>query len=435
MKNYQSWGLFPKHTPKKIRKLFWRNEQDIFDQDHKVLPFGLGRSYGDVCHNNNGTIIDTTKLNHFISFDKNTGILKCESGVTLEQILKLIVPNGWFLPVTPGTKYITIGGAIANDVHGKNHHKAGSFGHFVKSFELLRSDGKIYECSKEKNPELFFTTIGGIGLTGLILSAEILLKKIESEYLYLETIKFKTIEEFFEINENSEKKFEYTVAWVDVTNGGENSLRGIFQRANHIETIPRKKPKSPNITIPFILPFSLITKFTNFVFNALYYSKQFDKYSEQIIHYDKFFYPLDGVKNWNYLYGRKGFLQYQFVLPRENCLKVLLQIINKFKVFGLTSFLTVLKTFGNFSKPGLLSFPRDGLTLAIDFHIEPRIFELLDQIDEIIIENGGALYPAKDARMKPKIFFYSFPEVSKFVKFKDPMFSSAFWERVMGNLE
>ncbi|QLH53761.1 MAG: Putative oxidoreductase [Candidatus Kapaibacterium sp.] len=431
MNRYHSWGLYPKISPKKVKKIFWRNESSVFENCNKVLPFGLGRSYGDVCLVDNGILIDTTELKHLIRFDQENGILHCESGVTLEQILKHIVPKGWFLPVTPGTKYITVGGAIANDVHGKNHHKAGSFGHYVKSFDLLRSDGSIVHCSPEENPELFQATIGGLGLTGLILNAEFTLKKIPSEYLYLQTIKFKSISEFFEINDASEKNFEYTVAWVDLTNGSLNSVRGIYQRANHFFSDQSVKQKKSKISIPFVLPFSLINNLSIFIFNALYYSKQFDKYAEHIIHYDPFFYPLDGVNNWNYLYGRKGFLQYQFVIPKDNCERNLLTILNEIKKLGLSSFLTVLKTFGNKPKAGILSFPREGLTLAIDFPITQDIFQKLNKLDSTVVDFGGALYPAKDARMSSKIFHESYPEVNNFLQFKDPLFNSAFWERVM----
>lgn len=435
MKKYQSWGLYPKDVAKNVKKIYWRYENTVFDTNNKVLPYGLGRSYGDVCLNKGGTLIDTTELNHFINFDKENGLLKCESGTTLEQVLELIVPYSWFLPVTPGTKFVTIGGAIANDVHGKNHHKAGSFGHFVNNLELLRSDGKTYFCSKKENLELLKSTIGGLGLTGLILTSEISLKKIESEYLYLETLKFKSIDEFFEINDNSEKNFEYTVAWLDCTNGGANSVRGIYQRANHIKYKSSKNRNKSRLKIPFVLPFSIINQFTNYIFNFLYYSKQFEKIVEQVVHYDKFFFPLDGVGNWNFLYGKKGFLQYQFVIPKENCKNNLITILNEFKKEGLTSFLAVLKTFGNFPKAGKLSFSRNGLTLAIDFPITSSIFRALEKIDEMIIEFGGAIYPAKDARMKSKTFQISFPELREFVHYKDPMFTSSFWERVNQNLE
>ncbi|MGB9911752.1 MAG: FAD-binding protein, partial [Candidatus Kapaibacteriota bacterium] len=265
----------------------------------------------------------------------------------------------------------------------------------------------------------------------LILTAEIFLKRIRNEFLYLQTIKFNSLSEFFEINEESEKKYEYTVAWIDATNGGINSIRGIYQRANHLDYDHVGKIEKFKIKVPIILPFSLINKFTTFFFNVLYYTKQFDKLSEEIVHYDKFFYPLDGVDNWNYLYGRKGFLQYQFVIPKENSEKNLLTILNTIKRAGLSSFLTVLKTFGKMPKAGLLSFPRDGLTLAFDFPISSHIFSKLDEIDKLIVEFGGALYPAKDARMKPEIFRRCFPEVDKFILHKDFRFSSAFWERVM----
>ncbi len=430
MKKYHSWGLYPKLSASQVRKINWRNETDIFYDNSKVLPFGLGRSYGDVCLVQNGTLIDTSGLNHFIFFDKDRGLLKCESGVSLAKILKLIVRFGWFLPVTPGTKFVTIGGAIANDVHGKNHHNAGSFGHYVKNFELLRSDGDVLLCSNNNHTEFFKATIGGLGLTGLILSAEIALKKIPSEYLNLEYLKFNSLDEFFEINTSSERHYEYTVAWVDVTNGGENTVRGIYQRANHIDAGFEQRYKETLLGIPFALPFSLINKFSTSVFNYIYYGKQFNKIESKLVHYDAFFYPLDAIGNWNYLYGRKGFLQYQFVIPREDAKRTLHSIFNEFKKANLGSFLTVLKTFGNFEPPGYLSFPRDGVTVAIDFPINQSLFNVLDKTDEMVVEFGGALYPAKDARMKPFVFRKSFQNLETFLKYKDPKFNSAFWERV-----
>ncbi len=433
MRKYQSWGLFPKSNPQRIEKIFWKNEIDFEKYALSVLPFGKGRSYGDVCLNNDGILLDTTGLNHFIEFNKQKGTLICEGGVTLNNILKLIVPFGFFLPVTPGTKYITIGGAIANDVHGKNHHKSGSFGYFVNKFALFRSDGKIYYCSKENNTELFHSTIGGLGLTGIILWAEIQLKPIPGNFLFLETIKFNSVEEFFEINSESEKNFEYTVAWVDITNGGLNSMRGIYQRANHIE-IPSKSFKAnirKELTIPFQIPFSLINKWTIFCFNILHFNKQLEKRNEQIIHYEPFFYPLDSIYNWNLLYGKKGFVQYQFVIPYENSLNNLKSIINTIKKLGLKSFLTVLKTFGNIAGIGYLSFPKPGITLAIDFPFSSELLSKLNYLDKLVIDCGGKLYPAKDSRMKPEIFRASFPNLNKFINLKDPKFNSSFWKRMM----
>lgn len=431
MKQYTSWGLYPKSQPKCVQKIYWADDIDFSKLPFSVLPYGKGRSYGDVCLNNEGCLLDTTALNHFLNFDGENGILVCESGVTLEQILRLIVPQGFFLPVTPGTKHITIGGAIANDVHGKNHHKSGSFGKFVSKLALLRSDGKIYICSDKENPELFRATIGGLGLTGLILWAEIKLKRIPSEYLHLELIKFNSLEEFFEINTISEKEFEYTVAWVDLTNGGLNKVCGIFQRANHIALDSKPlQPKKP-LSIPFAPPFSFINDTTIFFFNALYYSKQFEKRKEQITHYEPFFYPLDFVSNWNLLYGKKGFVQYQFVIPFEESLQNLKLITNTIKRLGLSSFLTVLKSFGDFPSPGLLSFPQPGFTLAIDFAFHRDLLKKLDYLDEIVIGAGGRIYPAKDSRMKPETFRASFPMINDFLRFKDNKFNSSFWKRVM----
>lgn len=433
MKQYQSWGLFPKSNPKKVVKIFWKNEIDFEKYTSTVLPYGKGRSYGDVCLNNDGILLDTSGLNHFIAFDKQKGTLICESGVTLNKILKLIVPSGFFLPVTPGTKHITIGGAIANDVHGKNHHNSGSFGYFVKKFALLRSNGKIYYCSKENNTELFQATIGGLGLTGIILWAEIQLKPIPGNFLALETIKFNSIEEFFEINSDSEKNFEYTVAWVDITNSGLNRIRGIYQRANHFE-LPTKSCVGKyrrELTVPFQVHYSPINNWTIYCFNFLYYNKQLEKRKKQVIYYEPFFYPLDSIYNWNFLYGKKGFIQYQFVIPYENSLNNLKSIINAINKLGLKSFLTVLKTFGNFAEIGYLSFPKPGITLAIDFAFSKELLAKLDYLDTLVIECGGRLYPAKDSRMKPETFRASFPNLIKFINLKDPQFASSFWKRVM----
>ncbi|MFN3781509.1 MAG: FAD-binding protein, partial [Candidatus Kapaibacteriota bacterium] len=288
----------------------------------------------------------------------------------------------------------------------------------------------LIHCSSNNNTELFKATIGGLGLTGLILSAEIALKKIPSEYLYLEYLKFNSLDDFFEINTSSEKHYEYTVAWVDVTNSGENTVRGIYQRANHIDAQLEKRFSRATIGIPFVLPFSLINKFSTSVFNYVYYAKQFNRIESKIVHYDAFFYPLDAIGNWNYLYGRKGFLQYQFVIPRADAQRTLQSIFNEFKKANLGSFLTVLKTFGDFEPAGYLSFPRAGVTVAIDFPITQSLFNVLDRADEIVVGSGGALYPAKDARMKPFVFKKSFGNLETFLKFKDPKFNSVFWGRV-----
>lgn len=428
---YSSWGLYPTSNPLRVIKPFWRTEiPSFFNYEQFVLPYGYGRSYGDVCLNNGGVLIDCSYLRHFILYDKENGILRCEAGTQLADILKLIVSDGWFLPVTPGTKFISIAGAVANDVHGKNHHHMGSFGRFIRKFELLRSDGERYICSNDENQSLFKATIGGLGLTGLLTWVEISLQRIPGSFLNVESIKFASLNEFFDLNQKS-NFYDYTVAWVDFSCGGTGSIRGIFQRANFVES-PFYSGKDVKFKFPFFMNFSLINSISVYFFNTLYYSRQTEKFQSKIIHFDPFFYPLDRVLDWNRVYGRKGFLQYQFVINEQNSLEVLMELFNYAKKLGLYSFLTVLKTFGNFEPVGLLSFPRKGITLAMDFPITPNIFKYLEVFDNIVLDAGGVIYPAKDARMSPKSFYSSFGvRIDEFLKWKDPKFSSSFWRRVM----
>lgn len=436
MRQYNSWGLFPKYVPSKVVQLFWRNETpEMSSLNKSLLPYGLGKSYGDVCLNDDGILIDCIRLNHFIHFDRQQGILCCESGATLKSILDLVVPCGWFLPVVPGTQLITVGGAIANDVHGKNHHKNGTFGRYVLRFELLRSNGERIVCSPTRNTELYQATIGGLGLTGVILWAEIQLIPIKSPFLNVEFIKFSSLDDFFSINEESEHFFDYTVAWLDFSNGGINRVRGIFQRANFVEKeATLKTPVSKPIKVPFHFPLSLINNATIFLFNVMYYNRQFEKRKNALMHFEKFFFPLDSIHNWNYIYGKNGFLQYQFVIPFENGRATLMNFINTCKKLNLYSFLTVLKTFGKIPSPGLLSFPMEGITMAVDFPLEPKIFKRLDILDKIIQEAGGRLYPAKDARMESDFFLSSYRNLEEFLSYKDEKFSSSFWRRVTKNL-
>ncbi|MGQ9818943.1 MAG: FAD-binding protein [Candidatus Kapaibacteriales bacterium] len=429
--NYHSWGLYPKSKPAKILKVFWRTDIPLLsDFKNYVLPFAYGRSYGDVCLNNGEMLIDVTYLKHFIYYNRENGIIRCEAGTSLSEILKLITPDGWFLPVTPGTKYISVAGAIANDVHGKNHHSVGSFGRFIRKFELLRSDGKRYLCSREYNSDLFYATIGGLGLTGIITWVEISLQKIPGSFLLVENYKFSSLEEYFHLN-NESNQFEYTVAWVDFSSGGKGRIRGIYERANFVESPFVELMANPKFKIPFLLPFSLINAFTVFSFNTLYFTKQLEKINKGLIHFDTFFYPLDKVANWNRIYGRNGFIQYQFVIPDENAYQRLENFFNYAKKLNLYSFLAVMKNFGNKSSGGLLSFPRKGITLAIDFPITKAIFKKLEILDKLVLEAGGAFYPAKDARMSSEAFLLSFgSRINNFLIHKDPKFSSSFWRRV-----
>ena len=432
MKTYTSWGHYPKINTE---------DQDIYhvypdsfsfpeDNDESLyLAYGQGRSYGDVCLNKDGILLDTYHLDHFIEYDRVNGILRCEAGVNLDSIIQLVVPHGWFLPVTPGTKYVSVGGAIANDVHGKNHHKAGTFGQHVLRFELIRSDGQHLICSPEENSELFHATIGGLGLTGLITWAEFSLKKIPGNKIEQETIRFNNLKEFFELSDNSDQDWEYTVAWVDCLASGEQLGRGLFMRGNHCASTKKYKHKTPRLAVPFNAPGFLLNKYTVKAFNYLYFNRPLKQHG--ITDIEPFFYPLDKISFWNRLYGKRGFMQYQCVIPPQHREAAMQEMLTSIANSGQASFLSVLKVFGDIQSPGLLSFPRAGVTLALDFPNRGQTtLDLLNQLDEITLKFNGAVYPAKDARMSRKAFQQYFPNWKHFEQFIDPHFSSSFWRRI-----
>lgn len=433
MKNYQSWGLIPQSSHQ-IYPFTWR-DQNLFDlhQHQYYLPYGLGRSYGDSCLNHEHSLIPTHHLRNFIHFDKNNGIIRCESGVTFDDLLNVIVPYHWFPPVTPGTKFITIGGAIANDVHGKNHHSAGTFGNHLIQFELLRSDGSRLLCSENSNPDMFQATIGGLGLTGLITWAEFKLKPIIGPFINMETIQFHNYQEFFEISQSSDQKYEYTVSWIDTLAQGDELGRGIFIRGNHSATpcshlkIPRKKLFS----IPYFFPNFALNKYSVKAFNHLYYNRHKPKKQLKTVHYNPFFYPLDAIVQWNKIYGKRGFYQYQCVLSVEYNFQAIHKLLDTIACSGLGSFLVVLKMFGDLPSKGMLSFPQKGVTLALDFANQGiKTLQLFEQLDVIVRQACGRIYPAKDARMTAKDFQNFYPNWKNFKQYIDPKFSSSFWRRV-----
>jgi len=432
--NYASWGGYP-NFEQPGRALSWRSEDlPARAEAETLLPFGNGRSYGDVCLNRGGTVLDTRALNRFIDFDSETGMLRCEAGVLLADVLAMAVPLGWFLPVSPGTRYATLGGALANDVHGKNHHRAGTFGCHVRSFELLRSDGSRLTCTAEENSELFAATMGGLGLTGLVTWIELQLRRVSGPMLMEESIKFANLDEFFQLSDASEKDYEYTVAWVDCVSSGEGLGRGIFERANHTDGVYEGKPVSlePRVHVPFKPPVSLVNSWSLKAFNSLYYARHPAGERLRRLHFQSFFYPLDSIGNWNRIYGPKGMLQYQCVLPGDDGREVMRDMLRAISNSGNGSFLAVLKVFGDRQSPGLMSFPRPGVTLALDFPTNPSVFRLLDRLDDMTREVKGAVYPAKDARMTAESFRCYFPGWERFSEFVDPGFSSSFWRRVGG---
>ena len=421
--------------PQEIRKLHWRHQDPrLTSCDGPFLPYGYGRSYGDACLNHEGIILDIKGLNRFLAFDEQTGILRCEAGVALSEILEIFSPRGWFLPVIPGTQHVSVGGAIANDVHGKNHHVAGTFGCHVLGFELLRSNGEYVTCTPSTRGDLFRATIGGLGLTGIILWADIQLKPIQSAFIATERIRFANLDAFFSLSAESDEGFEYTVAWIDCLSGNRNLGRGSFIRGNHAAdngSLPDTTAPKPKIGVPFHAPSFLLNSWTIKLFNTLYFHSQPNRPVKALEQFTTFFFPLDGVHHWNRLYGSRGFLQYQCVIPpcdERDGIRELLNIIQHSKQ---GSFLAVLKRFGTIASPGLLSFPRPGTTLALDFpFLGDRTLSLLVKLDQIVRDSGGAVYPAKDARMSSSDFKAYFPRVHEFSTLKDPKFSSSFWRRV-----
>jgi len=428
MKQPWSWGRYPAVEQENI-PLYWR-DQPLPDKP-SILPYGQGRSYGDVCLNDGGTVMPTSNLQRFIQFDSDKGILRAEAGVTLAQVLSLIMPRGWFLPVTPGTKFVSLGGAIANDVHGKNHHRAGSFGCHVTAFELHRSDGQRLLCSPEQNSEWFSASIGGLGLTGLITWVELQLKPVGSDYIDQQLYRFANLAEFFKLNDQLEADWEYTVAWIDCLARGKNLGRGLFMAGNHAEaaTQPMSIIEKPALNMPIDAPGFTLNRLTVSAFNSLYYWKP--RQARSHVHYDAYFYPLDKIDNWNRMYGKRGFFQYQCVIPVAQAESALSLMLDSIAISGQASFLSVLKKFGENEAPGLLSFPRPGFTLALDMaNRGDKTLKLLEQLDAITIQSGGAVYPAKDARMSARAFELYYPEWKTFSQYIDPQFSSSFLRRV-----
>ena len=429
---FESWGRYPT-LQADVVPLSWTSD---FPPPKlpatRLLPVGAGRSYGDVCLLENGTLLHTRGIDRLLAFDPETGVLRCEAGVTLAEILDFAVPRGFFLPVTPGTKYVTVGGAIANDIHGKNHHLAGTFAHHVQRFELVRSDGTRLLCSPAENQEWFAATIGGMGLTGLITWADVRLRPIVSRSIDYVGEKFVGIDEFLDLARKATA--EYTVAWIDCVSTGKNFARGIFMQGEHSRE-PGKlgKSKEPWLTFPIDLPAFALNHFSMSAFNTAYYHKQLPKVKRAKVDYEPFFYPLDSVLHWNRMYGKKGLLQFQNVIPHEGGREGMVEILKAITRSGLASFLAVIKFFGDVPSLGMMSFPQPGIMLALDFPIRPEVsFDLLDRLARITLEYGGRMYSAKDARMTAEQYQSFYPQWREFERFIDPSFDSAFWQRVTG---
>ena len=367
-----NWGNYPVIESDEKSFSFAGQLHETLSNANEIIARGNGRCYGDASLAKN--TISTLQYNKALSFDAEKGIFECQSGLTLDKVLEIIVPKGWFLPVTPGTKFITVGGAVASDVHGKNHHVDGSFSNHVLEMDVLLANGETLTCSHNVNSDLFWATCGGMGLTGIITRVKFDLKKIESSYIKQKQIKAKNLEEVIHLFEEY-KDYTYSVAWIDCLKKGESFGRSILILGEHAglkdldakkKNDPTKLPNKKQITFPFTLPSFALNQFTVKAFNFLYYGKNFKKEINNIVSYEPFFYPLDAILHWNRGYGKKGFVQYQFVLPLESK-KGLVEILKKISDEGLGSFLAVLKVFGE--QDDLISFPKKGYTLALDFPV------------------------------------------------------------------
>ena len=432
MNTIESWGSLKRSSHKIITPGNLSDMREVLSNSKESgIPFGKGRSYGDVCLNPGGVVWNTRKLDHFISVDSTNGRLVCEPGVILKTIQETFIPRGWSLPVTPGTQMVTVGGAIANDIHGKNHHKFGSFGDHVKRIVLIRTGGEIIDCGPDILPDWFCATVGGLGLTGVVVSAEIQLVPINGPWMNTETIAYKNLDEFFYLADSSEEKWEHTVAWLDANSG---DGRGIFMRGNSAILSKVNIPNTSQRSLPFTPPFSLINRLTSRPLSFIYYHKNKFGSGNEVQYYESFLYPLDRWSNWNRMYGPKGFYQYQCLVPRTNGPGIVKAILKEVKKSGCPSFLSVLKTFGDRSSVGMLGFPKPGVTLALDFPNDgEKVIRLFESIDDIVRGVSGRIYPAKDARMPSDMLESGYPRLKEFLSFRDPGVTSGFSKRLLGN--
>lgn len=419
VKNVSTWGNHPV-----VNKLFKAEEdyskiREFLKQNNEVIAYGNGRCYGDAALSE--AMFSTRKLNKFISFDRINGVIECESGVLLSEILEITVPQGFFLMVTPGTKLISIGGAIASDVHGKGIY---CFSESLIEFSIMIENGDILKCSREENADKFWATIGGMGLTGIILKAKIKLKNIETAYIQQESIKAENLDEIFELFEEC-KNWTYNVAWIDCLAKGKNIGRSVLQRgefatkaqlSEKLKENPLKLKKKFIPTIPFYFPNFVLNNLTVKIFNFLIYNKQRSKKVESIIPYENFFYPLDTINDWNKIYGKSGFIQYQMVIPVEKGKEGMKKILETISKSGNGSFLAVLKYIGKNNPLAYNSFPFEGYTLALDFKVNRELKQLVSNLDKIVEEFDGRIYLTKDSMSKSSLTNYlKNVESSKFV--------------------
>ncbi|SFW32824.1 FAD-binding oxidoreductase [Chitinophaga sancti] len=418
-KRLANWGNYPVISCDETTFTQVDQVEDMISSHSSIIARGNGRCYGDASLATNS--VSTLKFDKVLEFDTSTGVFECQSGITLDQILEVVVPKGWFLPVTPGTKFITVGGAVASDVHGKNHHAEGSFSNHIIDMDVITGKKEILTCSKEVLPDLFWATCGGMGLTGIITRVKFGLKKIETAYIKQKQVKARNLDELIRLFEEY-NQYTYSMAWIDCLQKGDSFGRGILIVGEHATkeelntqqaAAPLSLPDKRPLSVPFNFPSFALNTFTVKAFNWLYYAKNTKREINNVIPYEPFFYPLDAILHWNRGYGKAGFVQYQFVLPLDKK-EGLVEILKRISDAGLGSFLAVLKVFGH--QDDLISFPRQGYTLALDFPVRKGLFAFLDELDEVVLQYGGRLYLSKDARMKKEVFWQSYPNAQRFAE-------------------
>ncbi len=412
-KKITNWNNYP---VVEAREISFDHEKEIAG---KLAPpsiaHGNGRCYGDASLSSE--VVNTLWYDKALAFDELNGIITCQSGILLSDLIKIIVPRGWFLPVTPGTKFITVGGAVASDVHGKNHHVDGSFSRHIISMSVLTGTGETFVCGPNERQDLFWATCGGMGLTGIILDVKFRLKRISTSFIRQRQIKARNLDEVMDLFEENSGQ-TYSVAWIDCLKRGRSFGRSILITGEHANTdeVRHKRVlmvrEKALVTVPFYFPSFALNGFSVKIFNALYYAKNYRKAMDSIVHYDGFYYPLDSILEWNKIYGKRGFVQYQFVLPLAASKRGLVDILSRINKRGAGSFLAVLKLFGE--QDDLISFPMKGYTLALDFPIQPGLFEFLDELDVIVADYGGRIYLSKDARMKKEMFWRTYSNAGAF---------------------
>jgi len=428
-REFWGWGRYPRVQAFCARPERSRGVVEAFAdrRGSPVLGFGLGRSYGDAALIEGGRVILTERLDRMLHFDPMTGWLRCESGVSIKTLVDTFVPRGFFPPVVPGTQFVTVGGAIANDIHGKNHHVDGTFADHVRRVEILTGRGEIVICDAQTEPELFWATVGGLGLTGIILSLEVKLQPIDNPYIEMDSIRVENLDHFFEINAES-AQFSHTVSWIDCVTTGNAMGRGIYMRGRHAQGETQESPSllgriaekvSPLLDVPLDGPEWLMNPLTMRAFNTAYFRKHPKGARSVVTHYEPFFFPLDFVRNWNRIYGGRGMLQYQLVVPHDPQSAAIRAVLDAVTKAGMASFLAVIKTFGDKGHDGL-SFPMPGVTLALDFpNTGAPLLALCDRLDEIVIHAGGRVYLGKDARLSRQSFQQMYPNAPAWRETRD----------------